>query len=345
PLVGAVVRAQEAAARGDEEAIEAELLVMIETLRALLDEALIKLDPNPYSPTTVDPVLFGGIVADLAVPFQEHIPGPSGTAAPVFHVLDSFLGRKAFDSDIGVDAIRLRTWGPKALARFVAAISQGPGAQEILKSRSRGVRGLMQTLLDLYSGPRGWLEAHRIKAYGFIEMSFKAGRPVTIGGFGGTFHERPWRKVHKALDDARGERPLIEQVHSSRGVLTERVPASEDSGVRHLVLDVRGEGVVYRAGDRVQVMPVNPDAHVQRTLRALKADGDEPIRLTPPWRRALWRRSEADAREELPLAEFLAYAQLRPLPRAVAKALVRISGSPALGAIVEARTSSSCGRQ
>ena len=337
PLVGAVVRAQEAAARGDEDAIEAELLVMIETLRALLDEVLIKLDPNPYGPTTVDPVLFGGIVADLAVPFEKHIPGPSGTAAPVFHVLDSFLGRKAFDSDIGVDAIRLRKWGPKALARFVAAISRGPGAHEILTSRSRAVRGLMQTLLDLYSGPRGWLEAHRVKAYGYIEMSFKAGRPVTIGGFGGTFHERPWRAVHTALHEARLERPLIQPVHTPRGVLTKRAPASDGAGFKHVVLDVHGEGVVYRTGDRCQVMPVNADAQVRRTVRALKARGDEPIGLTPAWRLTLWRRSEADSREELPLAEFLAYAKLRPLPRAVAKALVRISGSPGLGAIVEAR--------
>lgn len=337
PLVGAVVRAQEAIAREDDDAIETELLVMIETLRALLDDALLKLDPNPYSPTTVDPVLFGGIVADLAVPFEKHIPGPSGTAAPVFHVLDSFLGRKAFDSDIGVDAIRLRRWGPKALARFVAAISEGPGADQILARGSRRVRGLTHTLLDLYSGPRGWLEAHRIKAYGYIEMSFKAGRPVTIGGFGGNFHERPWRTVHAALDDARKERPYIERAHSARGVLVERTPASGASGAKRLVLDVHDEGVVYRAGDRCQVLPTNAEGEIRRTLRALGARGDEPIRLTPSWRLALRQRSEEDAREEVPVGEFLAYAQLRPLPRAVAKALVRLSGSAQLGEIVDAR--------
>ena len=337
PIVGSVVRAQEAIERGDDDTIETELLTMIEIMRALLDEVLIKLDPNPHSPTSVDPVLFGAIVADLAVPFKEHIPGPSGTAAPLFHVLDAFLGRKAFDSMIGVDAMRLRKWGPKAIAGFVTAIAQGPGAQTIMTGGSRRLRGLVQTLTDLYSGPRGWLEAHRLKVYGFIQMSFKVGRPVTIGGFAGTFHERPWRDVHTGLDEARAERELGAPVHSFKGVLAQRTPVSPGSDMHHVVLDVRDEGVVYRPGDRCQILPANTDEQVQRTLRALNADGGERIALTAPWRLALRHRSEADNRHEVGLAEFLTYAKLRPLPRAVAKALVQFSGSSSLHQIVESR--------
>ena len=335
-LVGSVVRAQEAIARGDQEATEEELLLMIEVLRALTDEVLIKLDPNAYSPTAVDPVLFGVIVADLAVPFRPQHPGPSGTAAPLFHVLDAFLGRTAFESEIGADAVRLRTWGPKVVERFVTAIAQGPGAAAITATGSRRLRGLLQTLVDLYSGPRGWLESHRLKVYGFIEMSFKAGRPVTIGGFAGEFHDRPWRTVHRALDESRAERELGAQIHSAKGLLTERRPAA-GAGVQHVVLDVRDEGVVYRPGDRCQILPANSAEHVARTLRALRAAGDEPVALTAWWRLALRRRSEADTREELPLEEFLTYAKLRPVSRGVAKELVRVSSSPSLHAIVESR--------
>jgi sulfite reductase (NADPH) flavoprotein alpha-component len=336
PIVGAVVRAQEAIARADDAALEAELLVMIETVRALTDEVLVKLDPNPYGPTTVDPILFGGIVADLAVPYHEHIPGPSGTAAPLFHVLDAFLGRKLFDSDIGVDAVRLRTWGTKAMARFVSAISASPGAQDILATGSRRLRGLVQTLIDAYSGPRGWLEAHRIKVYGFIEMSFKAGRPVTIGGFGGTFHDRPWRTVHQALMEARAERELSTPAHAQQGVLRERDEAAYP-GAKRIVLDVEDEGIVYRPGDRCQVIPANTRERVGATVAALKGTDDQPVALTGPWRLALRQRADGETRAELPLAEFLTYARLRPLPRATAKALMRMSGSPALHAIVEAR--------
>ncbi len=336
PIVGAVVRAQEALARGDEAALEAELLLMIETVRALTDEVLVKLDPNPYSPTTVDPILFGGIVADLAVPYQQHIPGPSGTAAPLFHVLDAFLGRKVFDSDIGVDAIRLRKWGPKAVARFVAAVSASPGAQDILATGSRRLRGLVQTLIDAYSGPRGWLEAHRIMVYGFIEMSFKAGRPVTIGGFGGTFHDRPWRTVHEALMESRAERELAAPAHAQQGLLRERDQATYPGATR-IVLDVEDEGIVYRPGDRCQVIPANTRERVDATVAALKAADDLTVALTTPWRLALRQRADGETREELPLVEFLTYARLCPLPRATAKALMRISGSPALHAIVEAR--------
>jgi len=335
PLVGSVVRAQEAIAAGDEDATEAELLLMIEIVRALTDEVLIKLDPNAHSATTVDPVLFGVIVADLAVPFKPQHPGPSGTAAPLFHVLDAFLERGAVEAEIGVDAVRLRTWGPKVVDRFVAAVAQGPGANTIMTTSSRRLQGLLQTLVELYSGPRGWLEAHRLKVYGYIEMSFKAGRPVTIGGFAGEFHDRPWRTVHRALDDSRAERELGKPTHSARGVLIERRPAGGD--VQHVILDVRGEGVVYRPGDRCQILPANSAEHVLRTLRALKGAGDEPVSLTAWWRLALRRRSEADTREELPLEEFLTYAKLRPVTRAVAKELVRASSSPSLHRIVESR--------
>ncbi|MEA2273131.1 MAG: hypothetical protein QOI98_1839, partial [Solirubrobacteraceae bacterium] len=337
PLVGSVVRAQEAIARGDDDATEAELLLMIETLRALLDEVLLKLDPNAYGRTTVDPILFGAIIADLAVPFKEHIPGPSGTAAPVFHVLDAFLGRRNFESIIGLDAVRLRKWGPKATAEFVTAISQGPRAETILETGPRRLRGLVQTLTDMYSGPRGWLEAHRLKVYGYIQMSFKVGRPVTIGGFAGKFDDRPWRDVHVALDEARAERELAGLAHSFKGVLTERTPAAAGSDAQRVVLDVRDEGVVYRSCDRCLVLPANTDERVRRTLDALNADGDEPVALTASWRLALRHRSEDDDRDELPLAEFLMYAKLRPLPRAVAKALLLASGSPSLREIVETR--------
>lgn len=337
PLVGSVVRAQEAIARGDEEATEVELLVMIEVLRALIDEVLIKLDPNAHSPTTVDPVLFGVIVADLAVPFKPQHPGPSGTAAPLFHVLDAFLGRRAFESEIGLDAVRLRASGPKVVERFVAAIAQGPGAETIMTSGSRRLQGLLQTLVELYSGPRGWLEAHRLKVYGYIEMSFKAGRPTTIGGFAGEFQDRPWRTVDRALDESRAERELGAPMHSAKGVLTERRPAFAGEDVKHVILDVRDEGVVYRPGDRCQILPANSAEHVQRTLRALKAGGDEPVTLTAWWRLALRRRAEADDRLELPIEEFLTYAKLRPVSRGVAKALLRVSGSPSLHGVIETR--------
>jgi cytochrome b involved in lipid metabolism len=337
PIVGAVVRAQEAIAAGDEDAAEGELLQMIEVVQAVRDEAFLKVDPNPYGPTHVDPALWGALVAPFAVSFKAHIPGPGGTAAPFFHVLDAFLGRGAYESSFGHEAMRLREWGPKAVGRFVLAVAEGPGAREVLTTASRRLRGLAQTLADVYAGRRGLLEAHRIKAYGFLETAFKVGRPVTIGGFGGTFHDRPWRAVHEELDDARRERELGMPSHSLRGVLAARTPASADSRVGHVVLDVRGEGVVYRAGDRCLVLPASTEEQVQQTLRALRAEGDEPVTLTAAWRLALRNRDSGDDRSELPLAEFLTYARLRPLSREVAKTLHSLSGSPGLHEVIEAR--------
>jgi sulfite reductase alpha subunit-like flavoprotein len=337
PIVGSVVRAQEALAAGDEEGAELELLLMIEIVRAVYDEIFLRVDPNAYSPTHVDPALWGALVAPFAVSFKEHVPGPGGTAAPLIHVLDAFLGRGGYESSFGHEAMRLRQWGPRAVGEFVLAVADGPGAHDVLTAGPRRLRGLVQTLADAYAGERGLLEAHRIKAYGFLETAFKVGRPVTIGGFGGTFHDRPWRTVHAELDASRRERDLGRPYHAVRGVLAERTPASTGSGVKHIVLDVSGEGVVYRPGDRCLILPTNPEDQVRRTMHALGVTGSEPIALTDVWRLAIRPRLDGDAPTELAVAEFLGYATLRPLLRSVAKTLHARSGSPGLHEVIEAR--------
>jgi indoleamine 2,3-dioxygenase/cytochrome b5-like protein len=336
PIVGAVVRAQEALVAGDDDAVENELLGMIDVVRAVYDEVFLKVDPNPYSDTPVDPVLWGALVAPFAVSFKEHVPGPGGTAAPLFHVLDAFLGRGVYESSFGHEATRLREWGPRTIGEFVTAITEGPGARTILSDGPRRLRGLVQTLAEVYAGERGLLQAHRIKAYGFLETAFKVGRPVTIGGFGGTFHDRPWRTVHGELNESREERQLGRPFHSLRCVLADRRPVGS-AGAKLLTLDVAEEGVVYRPGDQCFVLPTNSDEQVERVMRALRAAGDEPVALQPHWRLALRPYLGADVPTALPLAEFLRYAALRPLARSVARRLLALSSSRALLEVIEAR--------
>ena len=50
------------------------------------------------------------------------------------------------------------------------------------------------------------LGRHRLKTYGFLDLSFKAGRSKTLGGFGGGFDDRLWDKMDGELDLARLER-------------------------------------------------------------------------------------------------------------------------------------------
>ncbi len=45
-----------------------------------------------------------------------------------------------------------------------------------------------------------------MKVYGYLELAFKVGRSVTIGGFKGVFKDRTWDQVDGELERAREER-------------------------------------------------------------------------------------------------------------------------------------------
>jgi sulfite reductase (NADPH) flavoprotein alpha-component len=45
-----------------------------------------------------------------------------------------------------------------------------------------------------------------MKVYGYLELAFKVGRTLTIGGFSGAFTRRTWDEVDLALRDAHHER-------------------------------------------------------------------------------------------------------------------------------------------
>ena len=45
-----------------------------------------------------------------------------------------------------------------------------------------------------------------MKVYGYLELAFKVGRALTIGGFSGAFTRRTWDEVDHALREAHDER-------------------------------------------------------------------------------------------------------------------------------------------
>jgi sulfite reductase (NADPH) flavoprotein alpha-component len=339
PLVGAVVRAQEAIAADDVAGVKAELLLMLDVLRALVEDSFVKIDPNPLAATHCDPVIWGTTVAPFAVSLDERIPGPGGTANPVFHLMDSFLGRKEYGSQLGQEASNLRLVAPPLQQDFIRAIAETslPGFLE--KAKSRSLSGLVQTISDAYAGDSGIIAAHRMKAYGFLEVAFKVGRSVTIGGFKGVFRERPWKLVDSELNITRMERGVGATQHLHRAAVADRTSPSVDQPdeVAQVSLDIGGRGIVYHPGDRCGVLPVADQALVSRTLEALDADPDTMVPLTPLWVSALEARAGFEGATEIRLEDFLRFAKVRPVLRPTAKALWAVTVSPRLGEIVESR--------
>lgn len=337
PVVGACVRGQQSVAAGDRGGLVAALLDILAAVRDATDLAFSKIDPNPHAAFHADPVVWAKLVAPTGSPIVTDGPGISGLGAAGFQLVDAFLGRRGFASPLGVEATHnLRFFAPN-VRRFLEAVGEVSVRDHVQASGDRELAGLFESVLDSYAGERGYLGVHRRKVYGFIETAFKIGRPATASGITGDYADRTWRETDEQLSLARDERYLEMSDHAHRANVAAREPVAGGGRVQRVTLDVRGAGLVLRPGDRCQVLPEHTDALVERTLRAMDGRASHPVPLSRAWRVALQRRDGGVAPPELPLGDVLRLARLRPLDRRIAKRLVALSGSAALGEIVEAR--------
>lgn len=331
PVVRLVAAAQGAVVRTDDAALEAALLGIIDCLGGIVSTTLPKLNPNPWSKTHVDPVVWAKTVAPFAVPIHRGDQGPSGTSSPLFNTLDLFFGRKDYATFLGREIKQLRLHYPRAWQVFLSSLTEVSVPRYIEERGSRTLRSAFREAFELYAGESGFLGRHRMKVYGYLELAFKVGRSVTIGGFGGVFTDRTWDVVDNELAASQAERAraLPHFIHRARVVSTQ--PASDvDSGIRRVTLDVSHSGVRYRAGDRCLILPENDPALVERTLAALRISGQQPILLSAEWKTYARDRVELHGLSEVSARELLRYGAIRPVSPRLAEAVHARTQSPVL---------------
>ncbi|MGE3841538.1 MAG: cytochrome b5 domain-containing protein [Vicinamibacterales bacterium] len=329
PLVGSVLALERALAERADAEVEREL----ERIRAVLDvmtfDTLLKVDPNPYSPSFVDHLIWSKTVAPFAFPVTTGELGLSGGGSPVFHVLDALFDRVDWRSAIGAELVALREWMGADVIHFIQRTARLK-LRSYVATRPR-LHAAYHQAREAYTGQRGWLGLHRLKVYGFMEVAFRAGRTQTNGGFSGRVADRAW----EALDDE------LERARLERGPAS-RCPMARQAGIRpaahapvfHVEIDTPLHG---RPGDRLGIWPRNASALVQRTLDALGATGHERFRLTAEWRATLEALTDEPVGDVVALKTFLAFAKLRPVPRVVGKRLLALSFVPALHDVLERR--------
>ena len=324
PIVGAIVRAQEAILADDADGLGRALALIGARLRHVVRTSLPKINPNPSAPSYVNPVVWAKTVAPFAVPMGKGVQGPSGTSSPLFNLLDVFFGRKATTRFLGKRNPHLRRGYPLHWRELLAAVGEVSTADYVTRRQDAALSGLWADAVDAYVGQDGFLGRHRMKVYGYLELAFKVGRSVTIGGFAGLFKDRTWDQVDGELEYARRERLESFPESCRRGAVRptpEAAPDGTGEAVRRVVLDVDGAGLRYEPGDRCGVLAENGDEIVARTLAALRAGGDEPIALTDEWRAHLALRPGFAGRTTLPLRELLRFGRIRPVVPRVAEAL------------------------
>lgn len=340
PILGAVVRAQEAVVADDAAALRRELVAVTDVV-AQLARSFAKVDPNPHSPSYVNPVVWGKTVAPLATPYQavDPPPGPSGTAIPAFQLLDILFGRRAYATTVGRESAYARQWFPPHWREFLAAAEQISVPEFVETQDDRMLRGVFDEAREAYAGDDGLLGRHRRKTFGFLDLSFKAGRTKTLGGFAGSFEDRPWDRMDAELALARLERTpaAAPPFHHARLDRVTTLCSGAETWVGEVVLDLQGAGVRYRPGSRCAVLPEQAPELVSRTLAALHARGDEPVQLDAAWQAAVGARESFDGVRVLPLRALLTFGRLRPVGRDIAKALYALTRNETLREVIEAR--------
>lgn len=323
PIVGAVVRAQEAVIADDPEALESELTTIIDCLKRIVRESLLNINPNPGSPYYVDPVIWAKTVAPFAVPFDRHVQGPSGTTSPLFNTLDIFFRRQGYESFLGKEIYNLRGTYPPLWQQYLQALGEISVPRYVQQSGNANLKGLLLDAFATYAGEQGFLGRHRMKVYGYLQLAFKVGRSVTIGGFRGVFRDRTWDQVDSELELSRVERlhSFPERAYHVRVKSVDTHQPGRPDGVSHVVLDTSGCGIRYEPGDRCGILPENSDELVERTLQVLGTSGDSLIVLNREWRSAVRLRPGFENATSLSLRQLLRFGRIRPVTPRMAEAL------------------------
>lgn len=242
----------------------------------------------------------------FSAPLSKRCPASSGLQFPPFLVMDAFLGRKRYDSFLGREGLHLRAWLPSNLRAFIAAIEYHYNIPEFVKqSGDPRLMGVLDGIVEAYTGERGFMGTHRYKVFGILEIASKTGRTETNGLSGAPdANAKPWEETHKQFSEAMKERlepyrgSIDIEPHEMRGTFEECryksrvlsrsfVDGDPARSIAMVTLDLQDTGVTYQPGDRLALMPLNSWSEIAKVAAALGlADYlDYRVTLNTQWQR------------------------------------------------------------
>ncbi|MFN5149758.1 MAG: hypothetical protein ACK5EK_12205 [Flavobacteriia bacterium] len=207
PIIGLVTEIYDRMLLEEDERISHLLKEITACMNQLTKVSFQKITSSKNSPHRMDPVVFAKTMMSFAVPIKTGIPGPSGAAFPTFHLLDIAFGREKYNSQLGMEALKIRSVFPPAILSYFESLESHTINEYVEKRNNEVLTAALNEFVDAYSGPEGFLANHRKKIYGFLQTAFQVGRSETIGGYSGKGADHTeWRIVHQHLEDARKER-------------------------------------------------------------------------------------------------------------------------------------------
>lgn len=281
-----------------------------DVLSKIVEHVLMKVSFNPSSGYYMNPILWGRTFAIIAQPrFKEEI-GLSGVASPMFHILDGFMGRKTYDTNMGRQLTDKHGFMPKNIVSFINAVSQVSLVDYIKKENNIKLTRSFQKLMSVYLGENGWLGLHKRKVFGVMQLVFKAGRLVTNGGEEG----EPIGHIGvEKLDQDLGK--SIEE----REVLKNTCPFATKVGIKKLSktstileLDITNAKISMLPGDKISLIPKNTSNIINNILDLIQVQESQSIHLNDQWSSALARRNIKSP--VINIITFLSFIETRQLP-------------------------------
>ncbi len=298
-------------AQKDEQLIEA--LRNITYIVEKVTEALIYIDPNQYSKYHVDQSVWARTVAKFDGSIPGGLPGLGAGLLPLFHTLDCFIERYDYNTTLGEDMLKKRQMQPRPVAFFLNALRMDLAKHSlrnyVQQSNNQTLKNQYQSFMDAYVGREGLLDAHALKAYGYLKLTFRAGRLETTGGntASAIAQSETQRPLHKAFLAAEKER--LER-HTSYPQFAPRVETTHiSSNTAVIKLDAREAGLDFEPGDRCAILPQNSAREITLFLKDFHLDAQQTIVLNEEWHQYLAKEWNIHI-SSLLWGELLKYADL-----------------------------------
>ncbi|KAF3063806.1 Sulfite reductase [NADPH] flavoprotein alpha-component [Daldinia childiae] len=315
-------------------------MIRLKEILERMPNAFHSINVNPNSGENYVPVHQWVRWAKFSAPLSRRCPASSGLQFPPYLVMDAFLGRKKYTSFLGAEGVHLRAWLPSNLRAFIAAIEYHYRIPEFVQqSGDPRLMGVLDGIIEAYTGERGFMGTHRYKVFGILEIAAKTGRTETNGLSGAADASRPWEETHKQFSDAMKERlepyrgSLPVEPHQMRGTFEEcryvtrvlnrsHVDSDSTRSIALVTLDIQDTGITFMAGDRLAVMPLNSWEECAKVAAALGLETriDDPVDVAGTWSR--FEQHLASVRRTTPkkltVADILRRGHLAPITKELA---------------------------
>ncbi|KAF9204122.1 hypothetical protein CPC16_000563 [Podila verticillata] len=163
---------------------------------------------------TVDPVVWHRDIVKYTSGYGGHL-GLSGTQTPCVHLIDAFLGRKTFATEMGKTSLKAFQQTQYNHQCFILSVANGPQlrsfAEECSAQRTdHPVAAAFNDLVDSYT--RGFLAMHKGRAIEFAKVGFTEAGPREFSAkteYEWLATENVVSKLKRVFDEAIRERDQI----------------------------------------------------------------------------------------------------------------------------------------